>query len=1012
MKLLKANPASAVVGVEELPGKANYFIGNDPHKWRVNVPMFARVRYRNVYPGIDLVYYGDQRQIEYDFVVASGADPSRIQIGIHGAQMVRCDEHGDLVLAMDGRGSAIRWHKPVVYQEKDDVRQEITAHYAIRGVNRVGFEVGEYDPRRSLFIDPLIYSTYLGGSDFDRGYGVAVDTSGNVYVTGCTYSTDFPTANAVQSAEADGGVYGDAFVTKLNPTGSALVYSTYLGGSGSECGNGIAVDSAGNAYVTGSTTSTDFPTMNPLQSAFGGNQDAFVAKVNPDGSTLVYSTYLGGIGQDFGTGIAVDSSGNAYVTGYTYSKNFPTMNPLQLANGGPDAFVAKFNPTGSALVYSTYLGGSATDFGTSIAADNSGNAYVMGNTNSTDFPTRNPLQPANNGGAYDAFVAALNPTGSALVYSTYLGGSGYDSAADIAVDSAGNAYVTGGTSSTDFPTINPLQPSNGGGSADAFAAKLNPTGSALIYSTYLGGSGDDGGSGIAVDNSGNAYIIGTTGSTDFPAVNPFQPGYGGGNSDAFVAKLNPAGSALVYSSYLGGSADDWGSAIAVDTSGNTYVTGFTTSTNFPTMNPVQPAYGGGSYDAFVAMIGGGAVFAPANLDFGQETVGTPSAPLISTLTNTSNTALNIESISFTGTYSNDFSQVDNCGTTLAANGTCNITVTFTPSGAGARTAALSVNGSPQTLPLTGTGVLPAITFSPTSLSFGNQTVNTVSPPQNVTATNTGPGILKITNVSTSGAYSQTNTCGGTVAQGGNCIITVIFAPKATGNLAGTVSITDNAPGSPQSLPLTGVGVLPAVAFSPAKLVFPDQTVFTTSSARSATLTNTGLGVLSITKISASAPFSQTNTCGSSLSSGTACTINVRFAPKAKGILPGSVSVTDNASGSPQTLLLTGTGTYIQFSPTSLSFGNQPVGTKSLSKKITMTNKGSASVSITSIAVAGTNAGDFTETNTCGKTIASGASCFITVTFTPSAKGKRTANVSANDDGGGSPQKVPVSGTGT
>jgi hypothetical protein len=1007
MRLLKANPTSAVVGLEELPGKANYFIGNDPRKWHVNVPLFERVRYQNVYPGIDLLYYGNQRQLEYDFVVAPGADPSHIQIGIRGASMSSLGENGDLMLAMDGRGG-IRWHKPVAYQDENGFRREVAASYVLKKHNRIGFEIGYYDLKKPLFIDPLIYSTYLGGTGSDVANAIAVDSSGSAYITGSTGSSDFPTVNALQSVESG---TGDAFVAKFDATGSTLVYATYLGGSGGESGAGIAVDSSGAAYITGETTSTDFPTMNAFQLAnAGGQEDAFVTKVDPTGSALVYSTYLGGSGSDVGSGIAVDTSGSAYVTGATTCTDFLSLSCA--GNGNYDAFVAKLNPTGSALIYSTCLGGYGDDRGNAIAVDSSGNAYLAGTTSSSNFPTMNALQPApGQDFGYDAFVTKLNP-GAALVYSTYLGGSGYDEADGIAVDGAGNVYVTGETASVDFPTVNPVQPAFGG-SADVFVAKLNSAGSALVYSTYVGGSGPDSASAVALDSLGDAYIAGRTSSSDFPTVNAFQPSNGGSPIDAFVTKLNAAGSALVYSSYLGGTGDfQYATGIATDNMGNAYVTGTTNAVDFPIVAGFQTANAGGN-DAFVAKIGGGPALAPADLDFGEETVGMPSAPLISTLTNTSDTALNIESISFTGTNSGDFSQVNNCGTTLVANGTCNITVTFTPSATGARTAALSVNGSPQTLALTGTGVLPAITFSPTSLSFGNQTVNTVSPPQNTTLTNTGPGILTIANISASGAFLQTNTCGGAVNPGANCMISVTFAPSVSGTLTGVVSVTDNALGSPQSLTVTGVGVLPAVTFSPVKLVFQDQAVFTTSSAQSTTLTNTGLGVLTIVNVSVSGPFSQTNTCGgATLNPGAACTISVKFTPKTKGTLTGSVSVTDNASGSPQTLLLTGTGTYIQFTPTGLSFGNQPVDTQSLPKKITMTNKGSTSVSITSIALAGPNAGDFTETNTCGTTIASGASCFITVKFTPSAKGKRTANVSANDNGGGSPQRAAVSGTGT
>jgi hypothetical protein len=576
LKLINANPKPEVRGLNELPGKSNYFIGNDPAKWRTNVPSYAKVEYRDVYSGINLVHYGNGGQLEHDFVVAPGADPSVVRLAIEGADKMELDAQGDLVL--HAAGTEARLRKPVVFQQVDGGRQEVSGGYvvrpgsqsAIRDLSRrsrepqseIGFEIGPYDAARPLVIDPVLaYSTY-----FEPANAIAVDSSGNAYVCG-----------------------GDT-VAKIKADGSAIVYSTAIGEA--SC-NGIAVDASGSAYVTGYTNSTSFPTVSPFQDTYGGGaHDAFVAKLDAAGSALVYSTYLGGSGSDWGYGIAVDSSGNAYVTGFTDSANFPTASPLQATFGGQqDAFVGKLNAAGSALVYSTYLGGGSLDYGHGIAVDSSGNAYVTGWTYSVNFPTASPLQ-ATNGGGNDAFVSKLNPAGSALVYSTYLGGSGSDWGYGIAVNSSGNAYVTGETSGG-FPTVNPLQAGAGG---DAFVSKLNAAGSALVYSTCLGGSGTDYGNGIAVDSSGNAYVTGRTSSTDFPTANPVQATNGGGY-DAFVAKLNAAGSALAYSTYLGGSGGDNGYGIAVDSSGSAYVTGSTGSSNFPTASPLQA-----SNSAFVAKI--------------------------------------------------------------------------------------------------------------------------------------------------------------------------------------------------------------------------------------------------------------------------------------------------------------------------------------------------------------------------------------------------------------------------
>ena len=612
MKLVGAQANPRVTGAQELPGKVNYFIGRDKSKWRANVATYKQVRYGGVYPGVDLVYYGNQRQLEYDFVVAPGADPSHIQLGFSGAQNVRVDNSGALVLRLHDK--AIKWHQPVIYQHINGQRRNVAGSYQLgtqhSALSTVGFRLAAYDHRQPLIIDPVLsYSTYLGGNGLDVGNSIAVDSSGNAYVTGDTASTTTPfptTSGALQTTYGGGNT--DAFVSKLDVNG-ALVYSTYLGGTGDDRGNGIAVDSSGNAYVTGATTSsTDFPTtIGALQTTYGGgSNDAFVFKLNASGSALVYSTYLGGNGLDYGNSIAVDSSGNAYVTGDTKSTTFPTMSPLQGSYGGgnTDTFVSKLNASGSALLYSTYFGSTGNEDGTGIAVDSSGNAYVMGDTNSNNLPTSpSAFQSTSvNLGAsnpYDAFVFKLNASGSTLVYATYLGGSGQDKGAGIAVDGSGNAYVTGYTVSTDFPTTAGALQTTYGGNNDAFVSKLNASGSALVYSTYLGGSANDYGYGIAVDSSGNAYVVGSTASTNFPTTTGALQATNGGNNDAFVSKLNASGSALVYSTYLGGSGDDYGSGIAVDSSGNAYVSGYTNSTNFPTVLPEQAA-NSGSNDAFVA----------------------------------------------------------------------------------------------------------------------------------------------------------------------------------------------------------------------------------------------------------------------------------------------------------------------------------------------------------------------------------------------------------------------------
>ena len=572
----------------ELEGRVNYFIGNDSDLWRTDIPTFKEVVYPQVYPGIDLVYSGNQRRLKYTFYLQPNSNPNQIQMIYHGIENIFVDATiGELVIQTPW--GEMRDAAPVAYQEIRGFRKTVDILFRLIDEKTVGFAVGNYDPHFILTIDPG-YSTYLGERKGDAGYGIAVDNSGNAYITGRTEFSIRPNAGPSQ-----------VFVMKLSGSGNALIYSTYLGGSREDLGRGIAVDGSGNVYLTGSTRSPNFPTMNPYKENNAGDYyDVFVTKLSSNGNTLIYSTYLGGSGDDYGNDIAIDSLGNAYATGSTKSGVFPIQNPYQPRGGGEiDAFVTKLSSDGSTLVYSTYLGGSDIDRGFDIAVDSLGNAYVTGFTISSNFPTHNPYQGGYGGGSTDAFVTKSSSDGKTLVYSTYLGGNGRDGGNGIAVDSSDNAYVTGYTDSSDFPTHNPYQGGYGGGYSEAFVTKFSSDGKTLIYSTYLGGNGDDGGNGIVADNSGSAYVTGYTGSSDFPTHNPYQGSYSGGYSEAFVTKLSSNGSTLIYSTYLGGSSNDGGNDIAIDNSGNVYVTGETDSSNFPTQNPYQDSLDG-SRDAFVA----------------------------------------------------------------------------------------------------------------------------------------------------------------------------------------------------------------------------------------------------------------------------------------------------------------------------------------------------------------------------------------------------------------------------
>jgi hypothetical protein len=612
MTLRGADPHARPAGRDRLPGTVNYFRGADRATWRTGVPTYAKVAYAGVYPGVDLVYYGNRRRLEFDFVVAPGADPAAIALDFAGADALRV-ESGALVLRTAG-GTSLRLRAPSVYQVAGGVRHRVAGGYAIDH-QRVRFRLARYDRGKPLVIDPtMAYSTRLGGRDEDAAYAIAVDPAGDAYVTGNTNSTDYPVANP---AQAKPGGSTDVFVAKLSPDGSRLLYSTYLGGSGSDVGYGIAVDAGGSAYVTGDTRSTDFPLVRPLQARLAGSADIFVAKLSPDGSRLVYSTYVGGGNGERGQGISVDAAGNAYVAGYTNSTDFPTVNALQsqFAGGNADGVVFRVNASGSALDYSTYFGGAndRPDIATAVAADAAGNAYVTGFTNSRDFPVYKPLQLFV--GPTDVFAAKFNPKG-ALVYSTFLGGSADDEAMGIAIDAAGSAYVTGETESPNFPTSRgafstkctpldahlPVGPICLGG--DAFVTKLSPDGLSIVYSTFVSGNRFEVARAIAVDKTGSAYITGLTNSPDFPSANALQKSYGGGDYDTFVVKLNPAGTALTYSTYLGGGNEDGGYGIGVDAAGNAYVAGVTKSANFPVAHglPGRSRRGARTSSAFVTKI--------------------------------------------------------------------------------------------------------------------------------------------------------------------------------------------------------------------------------------------------------------------------------------------------------------------------------------------------------------------------------------------------------------------------
>ncbi len=662
MQFLGASTVSKPLAKETLPGTVNYFLGSDPNKWHRSLPTYAKVEFPRAYADIDLVYYGSEGRLEYDFTVQPGGNPASIRMRFSGSTRPKLLQNGDLEVG------GLLQHRPIAYQQiADKGRTEVACRYVLRSNQEVVFELGPYDKNFPLTIDPVIsYASYVGGSGNDTVASIKVDASGNLYMSGFTTSANFPVRGAVQAANGGVGVallqaqFGDAFISKLNPTGTAMLYSTYIGGSGDDVATSLAIDASGSAYIVGATQSANFPTtagaLQRTYKGFAANDDngfynpgdGFVAKLNPTGSALVYSTYLGGTLNDLPMGIAVDSNGNAVIVGTTKSSDFPTtasalsMTYRGATNTGSsvagDAFVTVLNAAGTALTYSTFLGGRGHDSARSVALDGQNNIYVCGMTSSADFPvTPGALQTTYLGNAnvvdFDhpvghGFVAKLSAQG-AMVYATFLGGSLRDGAAAIAVDLTGAAYVTGASASADFPTTAnaPQKAYKGRGTVgtlgdlnygDAFVSKLNPAGSALLYSTYIGGAADETATDIAIDSAGNAYITGFTLSSDFPitpdALQATNAGFGGQALAAFPLygfnseRERNSGDAflvklsptgtLAYSSFFGGKKDDAGLAIAVDAAGNAYVAGNTLSTSLVTSTATLQQNYGGAGGQF------------------------------------------------------------------------------------------------------------------------------------------------------------------------------------------------------------------------------------------------------------------------------------------------------------------------------------------------------------------------------------------------------------------------------
>jgi hypothetical protein len=1042
-QLTGANKNPAVVGEGQQPGRVNYFIGRDPAKWHTNVPTYASVRYRNVYPGIDLVYHGNHRQLEYDFVISAGADPGRIEFEVQGANGIRIDEAGNLVLKTN-RGD-LHFESPVVYQESKGQRVVVDGGYVMNGPTHISFHVAHYDSAKPLVIDPvLVYSTYLGGSGTDQPAAIAVDGTGSVYVAGYTDSTDFPLATLGSLSTGTDHV----FVAKLDSSGSNLVYAAYIGGSGPDFGYALALDSANEVYVTGNTQSTDFPVVNPYQASAPGLEAGFVTKISADGSSLLYSTYLGGDNYDQPSGIGIDSMGEVYVAGITSSLNFPvanayqpTVSPNQAGFYGVYGFLTKFSADGSSLIYSTFLGGNSNVAQTcaqgpcwpapfslinGIAVDANDNAYVTGNTNTYNFPATPGAYLTTDSAPLDAmigFVSKFSSSGS-LDYSTYLYGASGAAVqiASIAVDASGSAYVTG-TAPSDgtFPITSTsiCDPSVSlGGCSYAFVTKFDPTGSTLQYSTFLGLYNFAFPRAIALDQNNDAYVLAVSWGTSFAIPNGIEPYTNG--ADLLVAEIDPVASTELFATYLGGTSDEYPAGIAVDSSGSVYIGGQTYSGDFPVTSAAFQNALGGNANAFVMKIGPSAApsvsMSPASLLYANQAIGVTSQPQSALLRNMGSSPLSISSITATG----DFAETDTCGTSVSAASSCTASVTFTPTGVGTRSGSILIQdnalGSPHAINLSGTGSGAVAALSPASLVFSLQQIGTSSAAQAVTLTNNGNAALNVGSILITGDFAQINNCPATLAPISSCTISVTFTPAASGTRNGTLTISDNAQGSPQAMTLTGTGSAasaPIASLTPTSLVFPGQQVGTSSGARAVTLSNTGNAALNISGIHSAGDYAETNTCRATLAASSRCTMSVTFSPTASGTRNGTLTISDNAQGSPQAVTLTGTGSatsapIASLTPTSLVFPEQQVGTSSAARAVTLTNTGNAALNISGIQ----STGDYAETNTCLATLAASSSCTISVKFSPTASGVRNGTLSINDNALASPQSVGLAGTGS
>ena len=833
------------VALDKQEGISNYLLGSDPTRWITRIANFGRVEYAGIYPGVDLVFYGNHRELEHDFTVAAGADYRQIRVRLDGAATIEVDGNGGLRVKTPT--GDLTFQPPEIYQYQGTARVAVSGRYAVTAANEFGFELGVYDKRLPVVIDPILsYSTYLAGSGDDSGSAIAVDAKGNAYVTGYTSSIDFPVKHPEQGTCSGSCNQQDVFVTKLNPAGTALIYSTFVGGTQQDQGNAIAVDSLGNAVVVGSTSSFDFPQKNGTAVVLSSNgSHGFAFSLTPAGTAFNFSTYLGGDSQDSASGVALDAAGNAYVSGYTSSSNFPVtpgnqIGPAPTQYGSNDIFLVKLARKGK-FTFATAVGGTSGGYNPTfpqlpvgVAVDANGEAVLCGAAYAGFPATTGAFQANYPGSLYatsNAFVGKLNATGTAFVDATYLGGTTGDAARQVVLDSAGNVYVAGTTSSIDFPTTP--------GAFQAvdtqqyytvsFIAKLNPALSSLVYSTYLEGTASAYGTGIwlnglAVDNAGNSYVAGYASQTDFPVASPFlsQPptsNFSQYASAAFVSVLNATGSNLIFSTYFGGSSGSAANGIAVDQAAHALITGATEDSNFPTspgsfqsaippnLNYQQHAFAA----EFLMNQGNASVCLPGNSVVLYSEYGKPSAIYSLKVTNCGTIPLTIAGIISTNLV---FTATGTGCKTVTAGASCSLHVKYVPS----PSSQYSDSGELQLI--SNTPISPAIVnvsgyiqrpgtnlYGGYGIGFGDEVVGITSPAIYFQLQNTGQIALHITAVTATGSFTGVNRCPKALQPGAVCQIGATFTPTMAGPASGTILLYDDALNSPQqNISLSGNGI--------------------------------------------------------------------------------------------------------------------------------------------------------------------------------------------------------------